>query len=118
MREETLIKTRFYLQSIKTMFIDWSVRLVSEDWVIKITYKDNFIDFVVKEKIDWDDKEAFKHIKTFCFNAYFDFERDWKSMNSEQIWRLLGIKSSAVRQQLKRSLKKLWKYGKFILQER
>ena len=118
MREETLIKTRAYLQSIKSMFIDWGVRLVSEDGVIKITYKDNFIDFTVKEKINGDDKQAFNHIKTFCFNAYFDYEWDGKSLNSEQIGRLLGLDGNAVRQQLKRTFKKLNKYGKPFLQER
>lgn len=117
MREQTLIITRTYLQSIKSMFIDWSIRLISEDGIIKITYKDNFIDFTVKEKINGDEKEAFKHIKTFCFNAYFDYEWDGKSMNSEEIGRLLGLDGNAVRQQLKRTFKKLWKYGKLLLQE-
>ena len=117
MLETTLIRTREYLQSIKSMFIDWSVRLVSEDWIIKITYKDNFIDFTVKEKILGDDKQAFKHIKTFCFNAYYDYEWDWKALNSEEIGRLLWLDWNAVRQQLKRSFKKLNKYGKPLLSE-
>lgn len=100
------------------MFIDWSVKLVSEDGIIKITYRDNFIDFTIKEKIRGDEKEAFSRVKTFCFNAYYDYERDWKEMNSEDIWKLLGIDWNAVRQQLHRTFKKLNKYGKPLLQER
>ena len=118
MNEETLIRIRAYLQSIKSMFIDWSIRLVSEDWIIKITYKDNFIDFTVKEKVKWDDKFAFNRVRIFCFNAYYDYERDWKALNSEEIWRLLWLDWNAVRQQLKRTFKKLNKYGKPFLQER
>ena len=118
MEEATLIKIRAYMQSIKSMFIDWSVKLVSEDGIIKITYKDNFIDFTVKEKVKGDDKTAFNHVKIFCFNAYYDYERDGRKMDSEQIGRLLWLEWNAVRQQLKRTLKKLNKYGKPFLQER
>lgn len=100
------------------MFVDWSVRLVSEDWIIKITYKDHFIDFTIKEVINGNEEHAIKHIKTFCFNAYFDYERDGRSLNSEQIGRLLWLDWNAVRQQLKRTFKKLNKYGKPLLQER
>lgn len=118
MKEETLIRIRAYLQSIKPMFIDWSVRLVSEDWIIKITYKDHFIDFTVKEKVNSEDKQAFNRIRIFCFNAYYDYEWDWKEMNSEQIGRLLWLDWNAVRQQLKRTFKKLNKYGKPFLSEK
>lgn len=115
MKEETLIRIRAYLQSIKPMFIDWSIKLVSEDWIIKITYKDNFIDFTIKEKVKADDKLAFNHIRIFCFNAYYDYEWDGKEFNSEQIGRLLWLDWNAVRQQLKRTFKKLNKYGKPFL---
>ena len=118
MKEETLIKIRAYLQSIKPMFIDWSIRLVSEDWIIKITYRDNFIDFTVKEKVKGEDKYAYNRVRIFCFNAYYDYEWDGKEMNSEQIGKLLWLDGNAVRQQLKRTFKKLKKYGKPLLQER
>lgn len=118
MEENTLIRIRAYLQSIRSMFIDWGVKLVSEDGIIKITYKDNFIDFTIKERIKGTEKEMYNGVIVFCFNAFYNYERDWKPLNSEQIWKLLWLDWNAVRQQLKRTFKKLNKYGKPLLQER
>ena len=115
MEEKTLIRIRAYLQSIKSKFIDWSIRLVSEDWIIKITYKDHFIDFTIKEKIKWNDKEAYNQVVWFCFNCFYDYERDWKEMNSEELWRLLSLDPSAVRQRLFKIVNKLGVYGEQVL---
>lgn len=117
MQTKTLADVKGYLQSIKSLFINGQIRLVSEDWIIKITYKDSFQNFTVKEKIKWDWAEVLNHIADFCFSIYFDFERDWRSVNSEIMAKLLNISHGNMRIILHRLIKKLRNHGESILGE-
>lgn len=118
MQEQTLLKIKKYLQGIKPLFINGQIRLVSEGGIIKITYKDAFIDFTIKEKIKEDDKKAPKQVIRFCFNAYYNNERDGTPKTSEEIGRLLNLSDGQVRRILNWIYKKLNIHGKPILYEK
>jgi len=118
MQSETLIKIKWYLQRNKHNFINGQVRLIVENGVLKITYKDAFIDFIIKEKINADDKKAYKQVKDFCLDAYYNNERDGKPMNSYKIAELLDVSDWQVRRILSNIYKKLNKDGKPVLQEK
>jgi hypothetical protein len=118
MLEITLLNIKKYLQGVKPLFINGQIRLVCEGGIIKITYKDAFIDFTIKEKIREDDKKALKQVVRFCFNTYYNNERDGKPMTSEDIGRLLNLSDGQVRRILSGIYKKLNIHGKPILYEK
>lgn len=117
MQVKTLAEVKAYLQRVKPLFINGQIRLVSEDWVMKITYKDSFLDFTVKERIKEEDKQAIDQIVWFCFDCYSERERDWKALNSNQIWLLLNKSTNAVRFFLSSIYHKLKVYGEPVLRE-
>ena len=119
MEELTLLKIKKYLQGIKPLFINGQIRLVSEGGIIKITYKDAFVDFTLKERIREDNnKKAYKQVVRFCFNAYYNNERDGRPLTSEEIGRLLDLSDGQVRRILNGIYKKLNIYGGAILYEK
>lgn len=118
MNWNTLLEIKKYLQGVKPLFIEWSIRLISEWWNVKITYKDSFLDFTIKEKLPYGDKEAVNKVVDFCFNCYFDYEWKGQAFNSEILWKLLNLKPVGVRTILHKIYNKLGVYGKPILQEK
>ena len=118
MQSDTLLKIKWYLQRTKHLFINGNVRLVAEHDILKITYKDAFVDFTIKEKIDANDKKAYKQIKDFCLDIYYNNERDWKPMTSQQIAELLDCTDGQVRRILSGIYKKCNKNGEPVLQEK
>lgn len=118
MQSETLLKIKWYLQRNKHNFINWQVRLIVENGIIKITYKDAFIDFTIKERVNANDKKAYKQIKDFCLDVFYNNERDGKPMNSQQIAELLDVSDGQVRRILSGIYKKCNKNGEPILQEK
>ena len=118
MQELTLLEIKKYLYGVKPMFINGQLRLVSEWGIIKITYKDAFVDFTLKERIKDNDKKALKQVVNFCFNAFYNNERDGKPLTSEEIGRLLWVTDGQARRILNGIYKKLNIYGKPILYEK
>ena len=114
---KTLVEIKWYLQSIKPLFVEGNVRLVSDDWNIKIAYKDSFLDFTIKERLPYWDKEAVEKVVDFCFESYFNFEWKWESLNSEEIWKLLKLRPWSVRAILSKIYNKMEIYGEPILQK-
>ena len=117
MEARTLQQIKLYLQRVKYLFVTGWVRLVAEFWIIKITYKSSFVDFVVKQEIDGDDKEAIHRVVDFCFDAYFDYERHNQPLTSDDLGTLLNVSSWQARWILNKIYKKLRIYGEPVLQE-
>ena len=118
MQSETLLKIKSYLQRNKHNFINGQVRLIVENGIIKIAYKDAFIDFTVKERLNANDKKAYKQIKDFCLDVFYNNEWDGKPMTSQQIAELLDVSDGQVRRILSGIYKKCNKNGQPILQEK
>lgn len=117
MHSETLLQIKWYLQRIKHRFINWQIRLIVENGIIKITYKDAFIDFTIKEKLNANDKKAYKQVKDFCLDVYYNNERDGKPLNSQEIAELLDLSDGQVRRILSKIYKQLNKNGEPVLQK-
>jgi len=118
MQSETLAQIKWYLQRNKHNFINGQVRLIVENGLIKITYKDAFVDFTIKERLNANDKKAFKQVKDFCLDVFYNNERDGKPMNSQQIAELLDVTDGQVRRILSWIYKKCNKNAEPILQEK
>jgi len=118
MQSETLYKIKWYLQKNKHNFVNWQIRLIVENGIIKITYKDAFVDFTVKERINSNDKKAYKQVKDFCLEAYYQNERDGKPLNSQQLAELLDVTDGQVRRILSGIYKKCNKNGEQVLYEK
>lgn len=117
MEATTLQKIKVYLHSIRPFFVNWSIRLVAENWILKVYYKSAFIDFNIKERIPMSDKQAFDTVKRFCFNAYCDYEWDWRTLSSREIWILLWVSSEVVRWMLSNIYKKIRLHGELLQEE-
>ena len=118
MEWKTLSEIKSYLQWVKWLFIEGNVRLISEDWNIKISYKDSFLDFTIKERLPYWDKEAVDKVVEFCFESYFNFEWKWEALNSEELWKLLRLRPWSVRAILSKIYNKLEIYGEPVLQKK
>ena len=117
MQGETLLQIKAYLQKIKHRFINWQIKLVYEHDTIKIAYKDAFIDFIIKEKINTNDKKAFTDVKMFCLECYYNNERNGEPLTSKEIAELLDISDGEVRRLLSRIYKKLNEKWELVLQK-
>lgn len=117
MEATTLQRIKVYMQSVRPFFINWNIRLVAENWIIKVHYKSAFIDFNVKEQVPLEDKQAFDTVKRFCFNAYCDYEWDWRTLSSREIGTLLWVSSEVVRWMLSNIYKKIRLHGELLQEE-
>ena len=117
MQPTTLQEIKAYLHRIKKYFVTWEIRLLAESWIIKITYKSAFINFVVKEEVPEADRKAFHTVIDFCFDAFFDYERQGEPLTSEDLWCLLNLTSVYIREILSNIYQKVRKDGIQFLQE-
>lgn len=117
MQPTTLQEIKAYLHRIKKYFVTWEIRLLAESWIIKITYKSAFINFVVKEEVPEADRKAFHTIVDFCFDAFFDYERQNQPLTSEDLGCLLNLTSVYIREILSNIYQKIREDGIQLLQE-
>lgn len=95
----------------------WEIALVAEFWIIKVTYKSSFINFVVKKEVpEWDGK-AYHTVVDFCFDAYFDYERQGEPLTSKDLWCLLNLKDFYIREILSDIYQQIREDGIQFLQE-
>ena len=63
------------------------------------------------------DKQAFDTVKRFCFSAFCDYEWDWRTLSSREIWILLWVSSEVVRWMLSNIYKKIRLHGELLQEE-
>lgn len=71
----------------------------------------------MKKEVPEADRKAFHTVIDFCFDAFFDYERQGEPLTSEDLWCLLNLTSVYIREILSNIYQKVRKDGIQFLQE-